>query len=46
MLTAIRNALPGPRRLARQAGLLLGISVLIGAFLFHVWTGLGQLSER
>jgi signal transduction histidine kinase len=46
MPTALRDILPGARRLARQAGLLLGVSVLIGAFLFHVWTGLGQLPER
>lgn len=46
MPTALRDILPGARRLARQVGLLLGVSVLIGVFLFHVWTGLGQLSER
>ncbi|WP_118830033.1 sensor histidine kinase [Salinibacter ruber] len=46
MLTAIRNALPGPRRLARQAGLIFGVSVLIGTFLFHVFTGLDQFPDR
>ncbi|WP_103029911.1 sensor histidine kinase [Salinibacter altiplanensis] len=46
MLAAIRDALPSARRLARQLGLVLGVGVLVGTFLFHVWTGLGQLPGR
>ncbi len=38
--------LPTPRRLLRQVGLVLGVSLLIGAFLFHVWTGLDQLPDK
>lgn len=46
MPTAIRNALPSPRQLVRQMGLILGVSVLVGTFLFHVWTGLDRLPDR
>jgi len=46
MNAAIRDALPTPRHVARQAGLIVGASVLVGTFLFHVWTGLGQLSDH
>jgi signal transduction histidine kinase len=46
MLAAIRDALPTPGRLVRQGGLILGVSLLVGTFLFHVWTGLGRLPDR
>lgn len=46
MLSAIRDMLPSVRRLAQQVGLMLGVGLLIGTFLFHIWTGLGQLPER
>ncbi len=46
MPTSIRNAFPGPRRLIRQAGLILGVSVLVGTFLFHVFTGLDRFLDQ
>ena len=46
MLAKIRRALPGPKRLAGQVGLVLGVSVLVGAFLFHIFTGLHRFPEQ
>ena len=46
MFTAIRNPLPSARRLGQLIGLMLGVALLIGTFLFHIWTGLGELPER
>lgn len=46
MFTSLRNALPGSRSLGRQAGLILGVSVLIGTFLFHIFTGLDRFPDR
>ncbi len=46
MLATIRDALPSARRFTRQMGLILGVGVFIGTFLFHVWTGLEELPGR
>jgi LytS/YehU family sensor histidine kinase len=46
MLSALRPLLPSARRFARQGGLVLGVGVLVGTFLFHVWTGLEELPGR
>ncbi len=46
MLSTIRDLLPSARRFARQVGLVLGVGVLTGIFLFHIWTGLDQLPDR
>jgi len=46
MRSTIRRMLPSPRRFVRQIGLILGVSVLIGTFLFHVFTGLDRLPDR
>ncbi|MFB6248975.1 MAG: sensor histidine kinase [Salinibacter sp.] len=46
MPTALRDLLPSARRLAWQVGLVLGVGVFAGTFLFHVWTGLEELPGR
>lgn len=46
MLSALHDRLPSARRLVRQVGLVLGVSTFVGTFLFHVWTGLGELPGR
>lgn len=43
---SIANNLPSAHELGRGLLLIVATSLLVGTFLFHVWVGLDQLSDR